>query len=86
MLYIYNHKLRRPKQKLFEAHLRARQLGGDEARVALVCCYDFPEYIKDEVRFAIPDKKIQVFGRQDLANLADGIDDWIDRNNQEANR
>lgn len=74
----------RCKQKLFEAHLRARQLGGDEARVALVCCFDKPEWIKDDVRFAIPDKKIEVFGRQDLANLADGIADWIDRNNQEA--
>lgn len=74
----------RCKQKLFEAHLRARQLGGDEARVALVCCFDTPEWIKDEVRFAIPDKKIEVFGRQDLATIADGIADWIDRNNQEA--
>ncbi|GFE68264.1 DUF1887 family protein [Chroococcus sp. FPU101] len=26
------------KSKLFEAHIRARQLGGDEARVALICC------------------------------------------------
>ena len=74
------------KQKLFEAHLRARQLGGDEARVALVCCYDdSPDDIKDEVRFAVPDKKIEVFGRKDLANLADKIANWIDLNNQEAN-
>ncbi len=72
------------KMKLFEAHLRARQLGGDEARVALVCCYDKPAWIKDDIKFAIPDKKIEVFGRSDLANLADGIADWIDRNNQEA--
>lgn len=74
----------RCKQKLFEAHLRARQLGGDESRVALVCCFDRPEWIKDEVRFAIPDKKIEVFGWQDLTNLADDIADWIERNNQEA--
>src|SRR5216684_6429546 len=26
------------KHKLFEAYVRARQMGGDEARVALVCC------------------------------------------------
>ena len=75
----------RCKEKLFEAHLRARQLGGDEARVALVCCYDKPDWIKDDMRFAIDDRKIEVFGRQDLVNLAEGIAEWIERNNQEAN-
>ncbi|GAA6618071.1 Card1-like endonuclease domain-containing protein [Scytonema sp. NUACC26] len=72
------------KQKLFEAHLRARQLGGDEARVALVCYFDRPEWIKDDMRFAIDDRKIEVFGLNDINNLADNIADWIDRNNQEA--
>jgi hypothetical protein len=28
------------KVKLFEAYLRARQMGGDEARIALICCTD----------------------------------------------
>lgn len=68
------------KQKLFEAHLRARQLGGDEARVALVCYSDKPGWIKDEMRFAMGDKKIEVFGKDDLANLADGIADWVESN------
>jgi Domain of unknown function (DUF1887) len=73
-----DHKL--CKQKLFEAHLRARQLGGDEARVALVCFSRTPEWIRDEIRFAIPDKKIKLFGISDLTNLADGIADWIEEN------
>ncbi len=73
------------KQKLFEAHLRARQLGGDEARVALVCLFDKPKWIKDDMRFAIDDRKIEVFGRDDIKNLADRIADLIDINNQEAN-
>lgn len=34
------------KSKLFEAYIRARQLGGDEARVALVCCSDVPEKLE----------------------------------------
>ncbi|AFZ28137.1 protein of unknown function (DUF1887) [Cylindrospermum stagnale PCC 7417] len=75
-----SHKL--CKQKLFEAHLRARQLGGDEARTALVCCSDTPGYIEDEIKFSIRDKKIRVFGREDLANLAGGIETWIKLNNQ----
>jgi Domain of unknown function (DUF1887) len=73
------------KQKLFEAHLRARQLGGDEARVALVCFSDNPSWIKNDMRFAIDDRKIEVFGKDEIKNLANGIADWIERNNQEAN-
>ncbi|MGB3510615.1 MAG: DUF1887 family CARF protein [Microcoleaceae cyanobacterium] len=66
------------KQKLFEAHLRARQLGGDEARVALVCCSDEPEEIREDMRFAINDRKIKVFGRNDLVGLANKMKIWID--------
>ena len=53
------------KQKLFEAQLRAGQLGGDEARIALVCCYDYPtDQLKKELDFVIKDDaKIEVFGR-----------------------
>jgi hypothetical protein len=65
------------KQKLFEAHLRARQLGGDEARTALVCCSNSPENIEDEIRFAVRDKKIRVFGIKDLPDLADHLETWI---------
>jgi hypothetical protein len=90
------------KQKLFEAYLRAKELGGDEARVALVCCYnpldsnnkedidtieDDIDTIEDDMnRFGIPDPKIKVFGRADLADLADKIADWIDDVEQEANK
>jgi hypothetical protein len=73
------------KQKLFEAHLRARQLGGDEARVALVCFFHEPSWIKNDMRFAIDDRKIEVFGKPDIKNLANSIADWIELNNQETN-
>lgn len=86
-----------PKQcklKLFEAHTRARQLGGDEARVALVCCCDdnfkkYPnksvaEYLKSQLEATLTNHKIAVFSRKDLPNLASGIAKWIERNEQEA--
>ncbi|MBP0002360.1 MAG: DUF1887 family protein [Cyanobacteria bacterium SBC] len=75
------------KNKLFEAYLRARELGGDEARVALVCCYANPEKIEqDMAKFGIRDSKIKVFGREHLANLAEEIADWVKKLDREANR
>ena len=73
------------KSKLFEAYIRARQLGGDEARVALVCCYDKPGVLEEELRTTIADPKIKVFGRTDLPNLAREISDWIKQNNRDLN-
>jgi hypothetical protein len=73
------------KEKLFEASLRAKELGGDEARVALVCCYDNPQEIEDElVRFGSCDLKVKVFGRSHLANIGDEIVAWVDEVEQEA--
>lgn len=72
------------KEKMFEAYLRAKELGGDEARVALVCCYDKPEEIEaDMTKFGIRDPKIKVFGRSHLDNLAEEIANWIDKVEQE---
>lgn len=65
------------KSKLFEAYLRAQQMGGEEARVALVCCFDEPDSLKAEITGIIPNKKIAVFGRKDLIDLATKINDWI---------
>lgn len=71
------------KVKLFEAYLRARQMGGDEARVALICCSDEPDTLKAEVA-VLDDKKIAVFGRDDLRDLASRIAEWIQQNDQDA--
>jgi hypothetical protein len=74
------------KQKLFEAYIRARQLGGDEARVALVCFSDKPtEQIKQELDFDTDDPKIEVFGRSDLepTGFAKKLNDWIMKNIEE---
>ncbi len=66
------------KLKLFEAYVRARQLGGDEVRVALVCCVDDPDGLEHEMRRDVdPEGRIRVFGRRDLGNLTEHIKTWI---------
>lgn len=68
----------RLKLKLFEAYVRARQLGGDEARVALVCCSNDPEGLQHEMQRDIdPEGRIRVFGRRHLADLATYLAQWI---------
>lgn len=66
------------KLALFEAYVRAQQLGGDEARVALVCCAEDPKLIEKEIEkdFNI-EGRIRVFGRKHLADLASHLEDWI---------
>ncbi|MGB5961441.1 MAG: hypothetical protein WBG73_12325 [Coleofasciculaceae cyanobacterium] len=76
------------KLKLFEAYTRAKQLGGDEARVALVCCCDndptkpqsLDRYLKKQLEGAISNPKIAVFLRQDLPDLKEKIADWVEQN------
>ncbi|MGB9886321.1 MAG: Card1-like endonuclease domain-containing protein [Moorellales bacterium] len=71
----------RPRLKLglFEAHVRARQLGGDEARVALVCCAEDTESLEQEIQreFDLRRGRVRVFGRQDLAELSGHLQNWI---------
>ncbi|MEB3293031.1 MAG: hypothetical protein VKJ24_07710 [Synechococcales bacterium] len=81
------------KSKLFEAYVRAQQLGGAEARIALVCCTN-PEHtdaLKTEiVNVFTPigsepeDYKIEVFGREDLVNLSEKIAEWIQNVDRDA--
>ena len=74
------------KSKLFEAYIRARQLGGDQARVALVCCYNSPKDLENEMKVETEvdkkDPKIAVFGCKDLDNLHVHIKKWIDEINR----
>jgi len=66
------------KGKLFEGYVRARQLGGDEARIALVSPTAIPGRIEAEMRrdFDIGES-IKVFGKDDLGDLARALDDWL---------
>lgn len=82
------------KSKLFEAYIRARQLGGDEARIALVCCVDPKgvEALKTEIinvlqpssNSSLRDHRLTVFGREDLLDLSNKLTVWIELNDQDA--
>ena len=72
------------KQKLFEAYIRARQLGGDEARVGMVCFApeDNPESnparIKQEIKEEWDaNEKFRVYGVADLPDLPAHLQEWF---------
>lgn len=66
------------KDHLMETFVRARQLGGDEARFALVCCLETPDMMESEVdQVWGAEDKIRVFGREHLLDLAQHFRDWI---------
>ncbi|MEG4801787.1 DUF1887 family CARF protein [Microcoleus sp. ARI1-B5] len=71
----------RCKEKLFEAYIRAKQLGGSEARVALVCFHKNPENIIKTFKSLIEDPKIAVFGHKHLKKLSKAITNWLEGNN-----
>lgn len=68
------------KQKLLEASVRSRQLGGSEARVALVCGYHRPADLRAELEVMGRDKRIAVFGRYDWPRLGQKIAEWVNGN------
>lgn len=66
------------KLKLFEAYVRARNMAGDEAFVALVCLADRPEKLEQQVvRSWDVAGKVRVFGRAHLANLTEHLANWF---------
>jgi Domain of unknown function (DUF1887) len=81
------------KSKLFEAYIRSQQLGGTEARVALVC-YTDPNntaILKTEVLNTFTpigsqpdDHRIEVFGREDIPDLETKIVQWIQNVDRDA--
>lgn len=67
------------KEHLFEAFVRFRQLGGDEARTGLVCLADAPGMLERELsREWDAEGKLKVFGRQDLVTLATAMKRWFE--------
>jgi len=66
------------KKALFEICIRAEQLGGDEARLALVCLAEDPDKIENEIRKDFDqEKRVKVFGRKHLSNLEIYLENWI---------
>lgn len=71
------------KTKLFEVLVRARQIGGDEARVALVCGIEDPKCLQNELTqsWNLPDGMVRVFGKNEIPKLSNEFFAWIE--NQE---
>lgn len=77
---------RTAKHKLFEGAERAAQLGGDEAKIALVCCIENPLDLEKEAQREwerLTQNQIRVFGRKSLLNLADQLQEWFTRKPKE---
>lgn len=62
---------------------RARQLGGDEAKVALVCLVkDYPKFkgltlLKEQLK--VYEDNVTVFGKDDLRCLEIGLKGWFNK-------
>lgn len=71
------------KQKLFEVYVRARQLGGDESRVGLICRYPNTRELQEEIEqeWSLEKGKIKVFGKNELLNLKNELKKWFNREN-----
>lgn len=68
------------KLKLFEAMLRASQLGGDEAKFALVGCVDQQADLRRQVEANWQKSgQVEVFGRDSLPKLSDKLKEWFTR-------
>ncbi len=74
------------KKRLFEAIIRTEQMGGSEARAALICLAEKPQDIEKEVAQMfvssnatnpMQNKRVKVFGRPQLKNLASELKKWI---------
>lgn len=66
------------KLKIFEVFVRARQLGGDEARIALVCAHAEPESLQAEIHNEFDSEgRVRVFGQRHLKDLKAALAGWI---------
>jgi len=66
------------KEHFMEIFVRARQLGGDEARVGLVCAYDDAPRLQKEIeREWDAAGKIKVFDRNHLKDLTSAFKNWL---------
>jgi hypothetical protein len=65
------------REKLVEALVRAEQLGGSEARVALICYVDNPEQLHRQVSKLFHQSRSRVFGPRHIGKLGEHLADWI---------
>jgi hypothetical protein len=70
------------KEHLFEVYIRARQIGGDEARIGLICCYPDPAALQQEIEESwFTEGHVRIFGIRDLYELAARLEGWFDTAN-----
>jgi len=69
------------KNHLFEIYVRARQIGGDEARIGLITFYDDHSALQKEIDESwFTEGKVKVFDRQILQSgekLKNGVKEWF---------
>jgi hypothetical protein len=72
------------KSKLFEAAIRATQIGGEEAKVGLVCCDKDPQVLERQLQSLWRERKeeIRVFRLSPLAELTEKFYDWLHRSGE----
>lgn len=70
------------EEHFFESYIRSRQLGGDEARAALICFYDKPLQLETKIQESwLTSSDVRVFGREHLADLQIHLRDWFAMSN-----
>ena len=70
----------RSKMKLFEAMVRSAQLGGDEAKFALIGCTDAADNLRGQIQAEWGKTgQVEVFGRNSLPKLKDKLLEWFTR-------
>ena len=68
----------RSKSKLFEAMVRSSQLGGDEAKFALVSCTDTAKNLRRQIEADWGKTgQVEVFGRDSLPKLKEKLKEWF---------
>ena len=72
------------KEHLLEVYVRSRQIGGDEARVGLVCCYRDPDALQQEIEETwFTEGRVRAFGMKDLPDLLEHLAAWFETANDQ---
>jgi hypothetical protein len=70
------------KEHLFEVYIRARQIGGDEARIGLICCYPDRVALQQEIEENwFTEGRVRIFGMNDLLKLPTRLKEWFETAN-----
>jgi len=66
------------KQKLYQIYVHAKKMGGDEARVGLICGYESPIQLQLEIELEWQtENTIKVFGAEHIPRLKEHLRKWI---------